>query len=152
MIEFLLELLAYCLRFFRAEVPNCELILSELQAGSRSGASTGAYVWLCRLTGWAELLRWLAGACLASVILDLVVHSRIDWPPFNFEDAHKFYVAASFGPGPTAIVFQYCEQVAIVSTATCVALALSFDGLARLCRLLVRECCPRENKGRDASA
>jgi hypothetical protein len=153
MVEVLVELLIYCVRFLRSEVPNCATILDEIRAGTRSISVTAcAYVWLCRLTGGAVLLRVLGGICLAVSAINLILHSRLGWPPFDFQDGHTVYAAVGSVSAPSVVAYHYCQELLIFTIATFVALSLSYDAVARLCRLLVRECCPLAGRSEEASA
>jgi hypothetical protein len=147
MIEFLLEIAGVCLKLLRSEVPDCVAVLKEIASGKRSISSGGRpYVWLCRLTGVARLLRGTAVVWLGCLVVTLASHPHLGWPPFNFNDGHKFLIGASVTSSSlTPITIQYCEWIAIFSVTLVIATLVFFDSLARLSRMLVQEFCPVSN-------
>jgi hypothetical protein len=146
MIELLTELIGYCLKFLRAELPDCECILNEIRSGRRTLATTARpYVWLCHLYAVGILLRVVAVTWLLIAVGDLALHSTVHWPPWTFDEGnrHLIFMDVALGtspPLPTAV--HVCEGLAIMSATAFIGFALFYDGIARLSRLIVRECCP----------
>jgi hypothetical protein len=144
MFELLAEIFASCWRLLRAELPDCALILDEVRSGRRTipPASKG-YLWLCNITSASAVLRGVAVVWFFLAAIDLLVHFRIKWPPFAFEDTHDLWWGLSFtDPKPAISPLHFCLPFAIVAMTTFVATALSYYGVARLTRELVGVLCP----------
>jgi hypothetical protein len=154
MFELLTEAFAWCWRLLKADLPDCVLILHELKTGKRSipPASKG-YLWICHLTALASLVRAVAVAWLLAAVIDLLLHFRFSWPPYDFQDSHYIIWALSFPQGSLPMVgadsvpipglpLHFCLPLAIVAMTTFVLTALSYYGVARLSTELVGVVCP----------
>jgi hypothetical protein len=144
MLELLAEIVAYCVKLFRAELPNCALVLEEIRSGKRSLiVSARAYVLLCQLTSVALVFRLIGGLSIPVVAGIFAVHLKFAWPPFDFNDSHMAHFAFSiFTYSPPIRHFHYCEALFALSMCVFIAASLFYAGLAWSSRLLVRESFP----------
>jgi hypothetical protein len=153
MFELLAELFAYCWRLLKAELPDCVQILSELRSGERSipDGSSG-YLWLCRLTGFAALIRGVAIVWLLAAVSNLLLHFNFGWPPWSFQDAHNLYWKLGFAPGQAMGPWHFCLPLAAITMTTFVVTAWSYYGLAwastRLVGMVVPVSEPTGRRGR----
>lgn len=144
MLELLTEMFAFCWRLLRAELPDCVLILNDVRSGRRCiPPESRGYLWLCNMTATGSVIRGMALGWFFLAVIVLLVHFRISWPPFNFEDSHHLWWGFSFNdPPPSISPVHFCLPLAIVAMTSFIATALSYYGLARLSRELVGVLCP----------
>ena len=75
-------------------------------------------------------------------LANLILHLKLGWPPFSFEDNHLLYWVIGFAPGQTEQGLHYCLDGEIVVLTLIVAVTMLYSTLAWLSKVLVRECCP----------
>jgi hypothetical protein len=142
-IDLLLVIAKWVWRRLQIELPNCPTVLEELRTGKRSKPLFNySYVWLCWLTGMAQVMRGIAYLGLVCFVIVLAPHFHLALPFFSFDDHHIFYFAISEIPKGDFLPAHYCVILLASSLLLAVAGGIFYDRLGWLSWVTEKEYCP----------